>query len=572
MIYNTYKLMRQRGEICSGIIAAILLTILLCGCGASGANSSGEPKLRFPDKVVARVDDTQIDLGKLSHEGVAEAAELLRQMPELKEIDLGTDGAWAEDALEATRDLTREDLQTLRNAAPQAELLYRFRFCGRDFSTADEEMDLSNCQMTDDGADVRELLPLMKNCRYLDMDSCGVSDETMMEIRDEFPEMKVVWRAGRGTAFSCRTDAQELNLSELSHRDVADAAAMLKLLAELESVELGSDGAWTGNPPELTQETASEERPAEATRDLTWEDLHTLQEAAPQAQILYRFRFYGRDFTTTDEEMDLNHSPMTDNGEAVREILPLMKNCRYLDMDSCGVPSEAMAEIRDAYPDMDVVWRIWFALGQFTVRTDIECLWCANFYPYMSHDYVTELKYCTKLKLLDMGHNLELHDWSFLEYMPDLEVLIITASGWENLEMISNCTKLEYLEAIPMTRTYVDLSPLEKLANLEHLNICGIGESDGWEVLLNMKKLKRLWIGRWTAAGFPEGAIDKIFEALPNAEINVTEWSGATGSWRENPDGSVPERYALLKEQFDYDHWPKHAPYAYNDPKYNPPW
>ena len=554
------------------IIIEILFALLLCSCGTTSANSPAGPKLRFPDKVVARADDTELDLSSLNHEGVAEAAELLQQMPELKELDLGTDGAWAENVAGATRDLTWEDLHTLQNAAPQAELLYHFRFCGRDFSTADEEMDLSDCRMTDDGAAVREILPVMKNCRYLDMDSCGVSDEAMTEIRDEFPEIKVVWRAGSGTAFSCRTDAKELDLSELSHRDVAEAAAMLKLLAELESVDLGSDGAWTGNPPELTQETASEERPTEATRDLTWEDLHTLQDAAPQAQLLYRFRFYGRDFTTTDEAMDLNHSPMTDNGAAVREILPLMKNCRYLDMDSCGVSSETMAEIRDAYPDMDVVWRVWFALGQFTVRTDIECLWCANFYPHMSHDYVTELKYCTKLKLLDMGHNLELHDWSFLEYMPDLEVLIITASGWENLEMISNCTKLEYLEAIPMTRTYVDLSPLEKLTNLEYLNICGIGESDGWEVLLNMKKLKRLWIGRWTAAGFPEGAIEQVQEALPDTEINVTEWSGATGSWRENPDGTVPERYALLKEQFDYDHWPKHAPYAYNDPKYNPPW
>ena len=355
------------------LITAILLTAMLCGCGASPANSSGEPKLRFPDKVVAKADDTQIDLSKLNHEGVAEAAELLRQMPELKEIDLGTDGAWAENAAETTRDLTWEDLFTLQNAAPQAELLYCFRFCGRDFSTADEEMDLSNCRMVDDGGAVREILPLMKNCRYLNMDSCGVSDEAMMEIRDEFPEIKVVWRAGSGTAFSCRTDAKELDLSELSHCDVANTAAMLKLLPELESVDLGSDGAWTGNPPELTQETASEERPAEATRDLTWEDLHTLQDAAPQAQFLYRFRFYGRDFTTTDEEMDLNHSPMTDNGEAVREILPLMKNCRYLDMDSCGVPSETMAEIRDAYPEMDVVWRVWFGYG-LCCRTDIELM------------------------------------------------------------------------------------------------------------------------------------------------------------------------------------------------------
>ena len=74
-----------------------------------------------------------------------------------------------------------------------------------------------------------------------------------------------------------------------------------------------------------------------------------------------------QEFTTQDEAMDLNHSTMYDEGEAVRNILPLMKHCRYLDMDSCGVSSESMAEIRDAYPDMDVVWRIWFAADLFTV-------------------------------------------------------------------------------------------------------------------------------------------------------------------------------------------------------------
>ena len=394
------------------------LTVLLCGCAAFSANTSDAPKLRFPGHVVARADDTQLDLGKLGHEDVAAAAELLLQMPELKVLDLG------------------------------------------------------------------------------------------------------------------------------------------------------SDGVWTGETPGEAQTSAT----AGTARDLTWEDLRTLQEATPKAELVYRFRFCGQDFTTADEEMDLSSCTMTDNGAEIREILPLMKKCKYVDMDSCGVPSETMAEIRDDYPEMDVVWRIWFALGNFTVRTDIERLWCANFYSFMSHDYVTELKYCTKLKQLDLGHNLELHDWSFLKYMPDLEVLILTASGWEDLEMISNCTKLEYLEAIPMSHVYVDLKPLEKLTNLEHLNICGMGETDGWEVLLNMKKLKRLWIGRWTAAFFPDGAIEQLREALPSTEINVTEWSGATGSWRQNPNGSVPERYRQLSEEFDYDHWPKHAPYAQNDPKYNPPW
>ena len=363
-----------------------------------------------------------------------------------------------------------------------------------------------------------------------------------------------------------------LDLSALTHADVAETAELLRQMPNLETVDLGSDGAWTGSLPELTAVTACVERPEEATRDLSWADLRTLQEAAPDAELIYRFRFYGREFTTQDEAMDLNHSTMTDEGAAVKEILPLMKHCKYLDMDSCGVSSESMAEIRDAYPEMEVVWRIWFALNTFTVRTDIETLWCANFYQYMTDEYTRDLKYLTKLRYLDLGHNLELHDWSFISYMPDLEVLIITASGWESLDMLAGCTKLEYLEIIPYAHLNLDLHPLEKLTNLEHLNMCGMGETTGWEVLLNMPKLKRLWIGRSTAYYFPEGAMEQILETHPDTEILYLTEGAATEAWRVNPDGSVPERYTLLREQFDYDHWPEHVPYPYNDPLYKAPW
>ena len=370
-----------------------------------------------------------------------------------------------------------------------------------------------------------------------------------------------------------QADETRLDLSGLTHKDVPETAELLKQMPELEYVDLGTDGAWTETErAELNAETAAAERPAEATRDLTWQDLLLLQKAAPRADLDYRFVFYGRYLSTLSEEMDLNHSIMSDEGAAVREILPLMKYCKRLDMDSCGVSSEAMAKIRDDYPEMEVIWRIWFAYNQFTMRTDSERLWCANFYPYMWDEYTQELKYLTHLKYLDLGHNLQLHDWSFLRYMPDLEVLILTSSSWESLDMLENCTKLEFLEIIPYAHLDLDLQPLEKMTNLEHLNITAMGKTENWEVLLKMKKLKRLWIGEETGYYLPEGAEEQIREALPDTEIMFRGGGAATGSWRINPDGTVPERYALLREQFDYDHWPSVAPYPYNDPKYNPPW
>ena len=195
----------------------------------------------------------------------------------------------------------------------------------------------------------------------------------------------------------------------------------------------------------------------------------------------------------------------------------------------------------------------------------------------MSHDYVTELKYCTKLKQLDMGHNLELHDWSFLSYMKELEICIITVGGWTDIGMLEDLTNLEYLEICPISHDYcgvLDLSPLKNLTNLEHLNLCGIGESTNWEVLKNLTNLKRLWLGHWTTHSLPEGALEELREALPNTEINTTELAAAVGSWKggDGQSGNFPERYALLREQMQYDNYWNVVPYTWNDPKYNPPW
>ena len=108
------------------ILMILLAALLLCGCGLSTGKENTDqsstsapeaagtetaeptpsptptpaptptpvPELSFPDGSVHKADETELDLKKLSHKDVAETAELLRQMPDLQTIDLGTDGAW----------------------------------------------------------------------------------------------------------------------------------------------------------------------------------------------------------------------------------------------------------------------------------------------------------------------------------------------------------------------------------------------------------------------------------------------------------------------------------------------
>ena len=179
-----------------------------------------------------------------------------------------------------------------------------------------------------------------------------------------------------------------------------------------------------------------------------------------------------------------------------------------------------------------------------------------------------DLQYCTKVRLLDIGHNTMLKDFRFLEHMPDLEVAILGLTGLEDLTPIAGCTKLEYLEINTLYDGQgLDLSPLGSLVNLEHLDICRLGEVRGWEALEKLTKLKRLWIGRNT--WLPEGAREELEAALPDTVINWTSDGGSDGEWRYNESNNgYNERYLLLRRQFEYSDYTNVSSSWYNDPLY----
>ncbi len=342
-------------------------------------------------------------------------------------------------------------------------------------------------------------------------------------------------------------DAEALELSGIGHADVEQTIALLREMPGLKRVDLGEKG--------------EDER-------LSFADVHAMQEALPMVDFDYRFRLWGKDFSTLDTAMELDHIKMNDEGAAVREALPCMTKCGFLNMDFCGVSSEAMAAIRDEYPQMEVIWRIWFG-NDCSIRTDAERILASNLNHHLTDANTKDLKYATKIKYIDIGHNTALTDLSFLSYMPELEVAVIAISPWRDLSPLASCKKLEFLEVSEFFLNYgevMDLAPLGELTNLKHLNICKMYHVKNWEALKNLTGLERLWIGAFN--DIPPEGIEQLREALPDTEINTTERTGSLGSWRENPDGTPHPRYVLLCEQFDYAHYPYSCSTYTNDPNY----
>lgn len=334
---------------------------------------------------------------------------------------------------------------------------------------------------------------------------------------------------------SVEPDTLSVDLSSLKSDpdQLMEAAAVLACLTKLEEVELGS----------------------ESSGNLSWDDISMLSKACPNAVLNYSFSLYGQELNLNAESLDFNHTTVEDEGEGIRKILPLMKNCTYLDMDYCGVSNEAMAQIRDENPNVEVVWRIWFG-ENYSVRTDVERILASK--PTvggMLYD-ASVLQYCTKVKYLDVGHNDELSDLSFVSTMPELEVLIIAMTNISDLSPLANCPKMEYLE---IQETQIsDLSPLAGLTDLAHLNICNQENITDASPLYGLTKLERLWIGCNTP--IPEDQVEKLLSALPNCEINTTTYDPHGEAWRYSAyDPEIPKyywvpRHELLREQLGYNY------------------
>ena len=83
-------------------------------------------------------------------------------------------------------------------------------------------------------------------------------------------------------------------------------------------------------------------------------------------------------------------------------------------------------------------------LPKSTLGVDIEDNFTPNYKPIKGkEDIIGDLKYCNDVKYLDIGHDDELTDISFIKYMPKLEIAmlstdIITTSGVEDVGSSGN--------------------------------------------------------------------------------------------------------------------------------------
>lgn len=285
-----------------------------------------------------------------------------------------------------------------------------------------------------------------------------------------------------------------------------------------------------------------------------------IAKANPDLKVSYTFTAFGKRIDINDTTLDFRGLRMDDQGEEVRQIMAAMPKVETLDMDQCGVDDEHMAAIRDEFPNTEVIWRIWFGSG-YTVRTDTDTILAsdATLGGSLDPENSTGLKYCTKVKYMDIGHSGCIQDISFVSYMPDLEVFICMKGEISDISPLANCPHLEFLECF--SNNIQDLSPLAACKELKHLNSSNNPPLDDISCLYDLD-LERFYCNQYNSV--PADQFETYQQLHPNCEMSYN-YNNPHDGWR---DGAA--RYELLQKQFHYPDYYSYVNVPDNDPLYVP--
>ena len=132
-------------------------------------------------------ETTELDLSAMNPADLESLSNTLALLPNVQTVQLMT--------AEGTSPYTPVDVKKIMDAAPNASVLYTFELFGKTVSTTDERVEFKKVEIGNEGIpQIREALDILPNCTYFLMDTCGVDNEVMAQLRSDYPNTKVVWR------------------------------------------------------------------------------------------------------------------------------------------------------------------------------------------------------------------------------------------------------------------------------------------------------------------------------------------------------------------------------------------
>lgn len=249
------------------------------------------------------------------------------------------------------------------------------------------------------------------------------------------------------------------------------------------------------------------------------EDVCLLCDDFPDTRFPWNYPLYGKHFSTEAGTINLSGTKI-DSIAAIERALECFPELSKVEMCGCGVDNETMDALNRRHPEVRFIWQV--QCGPMTVRTDATYFMPTKYGVKVHDGDMDNLRFCPDMVCVDLGH-MPITKTDFLQYLPNVEYLVLADTRVSDISNIVTCKKLLFLELF-MTNIR-DVSYLKELTQLEDLNLCytpadpsPIGE---------MTWLHRLWwSGRYGNVSFLRGK-------LPDTQTNFTTGSSTGAGWRE---------------------------------------
>ncbi len=367
---------------------------------------------------------------------------------------------------------------------------------------------------------------LAANIRYLpkltalDLPGTTLSGTQLAALKASCPDLALTYSLSlNGSEVALSTT--ELDLSWLDSAGIQEAATVLSLLPDLKSINLMDESGACA---------------------LALTDVATLAAAAPQAKLTYSFSFYGLDLTADSTTVSLKDTAIGDENEDIVRALLTVLDCTELVLDGCGLSDGVMADIRNDFPNTQVVWRVWAGTKSWLTNTDT-----VSAIGKLDDASAANLAYLTAVRYLDLSQCAGLTDISFVKAMPALEIAIFSESGVSDLSPLAACPKLECLELVGC-KSLSDLSPLAKCTNLKYLNIGHTAVKD-----LTVLKSLPLELLSYVNSGLTAEAFAGISGTVTYEPLNSSSANAYDQGWHYSSGTTYTEIYKKIRSVFGYD-------------------
>lgn len=484
------------------LAALLILAAALCTAGCSVHQEPTEPDYEtFTNPTWAPVSVEEIS-AIVTEDSIAN----LDKYPGLKKVDLSGSTCYAA-------------ILDYMESHPDVEVTYTVSLGGVFVSPSSSDLIL--LPGTYDFDTMMENLAYLPGVTNIFLQKTQLSSDQLAALAEAYPDIAITYSIefngveyGEGTT--------ELNLADYDTAQLATAMEKLAMMPHITNVELMKE---------------------DGTSNFSVEQLKQLQKAAPHIAFNYNVELFGKTVSTADDIVDFSDCNVDDEA-ALRSAMELLTGASKVRVVGSDLSHETLAAIQADFPNTTLVWRVYIA-GKPHL-TDEEMLFLSQ--DSLRNSNCENLKYMTRAKYVDAGHSEKLTDISWLAYMPDVEILILSGSPITDLSPLAGCTKLEWLEVV-FCGNLKDISPVKNLTNLRFLNI-------GMTEVSDISAVQDLPLERFHAlsTNVPHADFEAYKAAHPDCWTTYKDSKQPYGKgWRYDDNGKTYfEYYAKMREIFDY--------------------